>query len=103
MTRPVRGSREGSRTAGGNVGVGVAIGVLLVVPFVALLWVGSYAKAKPTLFGFPFFYWYQLLWVIIAAALTFAAYLLVRGVDRRRAVEAAEDGRRAEADGGERR
>lgn len=56
----------------------VAAGVLLLVPFVALLWVASYAKAEPRLLGFPFFYWYQLLWVLVAAVLTYAAHRLVK-------------------------
>jgi hypothetical protein len=59
-------------------------GLLLVAPFVALLWVTSYAKESPRLLGFPFFYWYQFLWVILSAGLTWAAYLLVRRVERRR-------------------
>ena len=52
--------------------------------FVALLWVSSYAKDSPRLLGFPFFYWYQFLWVLISAALTWMAYLLVRRAERRR-------------------
>jgi hypothetical protein len=56
--------------------------VLLVAPFVALMWVPSYAKASPKLLDFPFFYWYQLLWVFIAAGLTYTAYLVIgRGRD----------------------
>lgn len=55
----------------------VVVGLLLAAPLVALLWVGSYASEKPRLWGFPFFYWYQLLWVFIAAAGTTVAYLLV--------------------------
>ncbi len=77
--------------------VGVVIAVLLLAPFVGLLWVSSYAKAAPELFGFPFFYWYQLLWVIISAICTAIAYVLVRGRDRRNARAAAADAaRRAE-------
>ncbi len=60
----------------------VVAGVLLLAPFVALLWVSSYAKDEPRLFGFPFFYWYQLMWVFIAAAATYVSYLLVRRVER---------------------
>ena len=52
-------------------------GVLLAVPIVALLWVDSYAKVEPTLAGFPFFIWYQLLWVFLCAACTWAAYRIV--------------------------
>lgn len=55
-------------------------GVLLAAPFVALLWVTSYARDEPRLFGFPFFYWYQLLWVFIAAALTVVALQIVQRV-----------------------
>ncbi|MGI8696306.1 MAG: DUF3311 domain-containing protein [Mycobacteriales bacterium] len=53
------------------------VGVLLAAPLVALLWVGSYTAGRPRLFGFPFFYWYQLLWVILAALATSSAYLLI--------------------------
>ena len=52
--------------------------VLLVLPFVALLWVPLYAKKGPELFGFPFFYWYQFAWVIVAAALTVLVYLATK-------------------------
>ncbi|HEX2942674.1 MAG TPA: DUF3311 domain-containing protein [Rhodopila sp.] len=48
--------------------------VLFVLPFVATLWVSSYNSVEPTLFGFPFFYWYQLLWVIISAAIAALIY-----------------------------
>jgi membrane protein implicated in regulation of membrane protease activity len=59
-------------------------GVLLLAPFVALLWVSSYAKDSPRLWGFPFFYWYQFLWVLLSAGFTFLAYVLVRRVERPR-------------------
>ena len=54
----------------------VGITVCLVAPFVAMLWVGSYAKTDPTFIGIPFFYWYQMLWVLISTALTMTAYQL---------------------------
>lgn len=47
---------------------------LLLAPFVALLDVGSYNRIEPALAGIPFFYWYQLLWILIAAALIFLVY-----------------------------
>jgi hypothetical protein len=50
---------------------------LLLMPFVALLWVSSYAKTEPRLLGFPFFFWYQLLWVFLSSAMTGCAYLLL--------------------------
>lgn len=49
----------------------------LAVPYPAMLWVGSYASAEPALFGFPFFYWYQLLWIPLSVVCTAVAYLLV--------------------------
>ncbi len=49
--------------------------VLLALPyFFMVLGVGIYDRAKPELGGFPFFYWYQLVWIFIAAGLTFAVY-----------------------------
>ena len=40
--------------------------VLLIIPFVAVLWVPFYNRAGPAFWGFPFFYWYQLLWIILS-------------------------------------
>ena len=51
-------------------------GVLLMIPIVVLLWVPHYAKVEPTLWGFPFFFWYQFLWVFICSAFTYTAYRL---------------------------
>ena len=48
---------------------------LLLIPFVGLLWLPFYNHAEPSLFGFPFFYWYQLAWVPVTAGLT---YLVLR-------------------------
>lgn len=52
--------------------------MLLAVPVAALLWVGSYSSVEPTLAGFPFFIWYQFVWVFLCAACTWAAYRVVR-------------------------
>ncbi|WP_406326546.1 DUF3311 domain-containing protein [Streptomyces sp. NBC_01617] len=54
----------------------VVIALCLIAPFVAMLWVGSYAKVDPTFIGIPFFYWYQMFWVLISTALTMVAYKL---------------------------
>ncbi|WP_327114852.1 DUF3311 domain-containing protein [Streptomyces sp. NBC_01341] len=56
--------------------VRVVIALCLIAPFVAMLWVGSYAKVDPAFIGIPFFYWYQMLWVLISTALTMVAYKL---------------------------
>jgi hypothetical protein len=41
--------------------------LLLAVPFIAMIWIGSYDKTEPAIAGIPFFYWYQLLWVPLGA------------------------------------
>jgi hypothetical protein len=48
--------------------------VLLLLPFVGLLWVPFYNFQEPALFGFPFFYWYQLAWVPICSSLIWIVY-----------------------------
>jgi hypothetical protein len=48
--------------------------LLLLLPFLGLLDVSLYNVTEPTLFGFPFFYWYQLLWVPITVLLIWVVY-----------------------------
>ena len=57
--------------------------LLFVIQFVAVLWPPFYNKAEPTWFGIPFFYWYQLLWVIIGAILTAIVYFATEAQARR--------------------
>jgi len=51
---------------------------LLALPVLALMLVGTYARKDPTFLGFPFFIWYQFLWVFLCSACTYAAYRIVR-------------------------
>jgi len=48
--------------------------LLLLVPFVALLWVPFYNMREPALWGFPFFYWYLLLWLPLMVLLIWIVY-----------------------------
>jgi hypothetical protein len=48
--------------------------VLLLLPFIGLLWVPFYNFQEPALFGFPFFYWYQLAWVPLSSLLIWLVY-----------------------------
>lgn len=48
--------------------------LLLLVQFVFLLWPSYYNKVEPSWVGIPFFYWYQMLWVIISAVLIAIVY-----------------------------
>ncbi|MGH6653704.1 MAG: DUF3311 domain-containing protein [Actinocrinis sp.] len=72
--------------------------VCLIAPFVAMLWIPSYNKVDPKWLGFPFFYWYQLLWVVITAVLMAIAFQVVKRDEaaRRSSRTAAHDG----SDGG---
>jgi len=71
------------RRAGTGVVRGV-VAVLLLIPCLALLWVPSYTRVTPRLFGFPFFYWYQLAWVLGGAACLAGAYVLTMRLERQR-------------------
>ncbi|CAN5527594.1 DUF3311 domain-containing protein [soil metagenome] len=48
--------------------------LLLLLPFIGLLWIPFYNRELPALFGFPFFYWYQLVWVPLTAFLIWLVY-----------------------------
>ena len=60
----------------------IAAGVLILAAIVAPLLVNTYADKSPELWGFPFFYWYQLLWVPVVALLTTICYLITTRVAR---------------------
>ena len=51
---------------------------LLLLPFLGLLWVPFYNQRDPILFGFPFFYWYQLAWVPLTSLILYGVYRAVR-------------------------
>jgi hypothetical protein len=48
--------------------------LLFLIQFIAVLWPSFYNNVEPSWAGIPFFYWYQLLWVIIGAVLTAVVY-----------------------------
>ena len=54
------------------------VAVLLIVAIIGTLWVPIYARSLPELGHFPFFYWYQLIWVPLTAAILWICYLLLR-------------------------
>lgn len=67
-------------------------GVVLLIPIIALLLVPTYTKAKPEFWGFPFFVWYQFMWVLICAAFTTTANVLVKKARARGAEQAGLSG-----------
>ena len=58
--------------------------LLFIIQFVAVLWPPFYNTVEPTLGGLPFFYWYQLAWVIIGAILTAIVYFVTEAQARNR-------------------
>jgi Protein of unknown function (DUF3311) len=56
----------------------VVVTILLLVAVAGTLVVPIYARSTPKLGDFPFFYWYQLIWVPVVALLAWISYLLMR-------------------------
>lgn len=50
------------------------IKILFVIIFVIALWVPIFNRVNPSLFGFPFFYWYQMLVVVVSSILIWIVY-----------------------------
>jgi hypothetical protein len=48
--------------------------LILLIPYVALLWLPFYNERMPAIAGFPFFYWYQFLWVPVTSLLIYFVY-----------------------------
>jgi len=57
--------------------------LLLLAPAVVLpLLVGLYDRVVPTLFDFPFFFWFQMLLIVLCCLVTGIAYFLAEHADR---------------------
>jgi hypothetical protein len=50
---------------------------LLLAECLVILIPSVYGRAAPKLLGIPFFYWFQLAWIIVAMFVTGIAYLLL--------------------------
>jgi hypothetical protein len=48
--------------------------LLLLIQIIMVIWPPFYNRIDPVLAGIPFFYWYQLLCVIVGAILTAIVY-----------------------------
>jgi hypothetical protein len=48
--------------------------LLLLIPFIFVFWPPFYNAREPVVAGFPFFYWFQLLWIVITAIITAIVY-----------------------------
>jgi len=49
------------------------------VPAIALAFPSIYSRATPEFLGFPFFYWYQIAWILLSALLTAVVYFATEG------------------------
>jgi drug/metabolite transporter (DMT)-like permease len=61
-----------------------AIAVLVVANIFFALYTPLYARLTPKLGDFPFFYWYQLIWVLITGVLMVAAFWAIKVDGNRR-------------------
>ena len=52
--------------------------ILLLLPFLGVLWVPFYNRIEPTWLEIPFFYWYQMLWIVLCAVIVSIVYLAER-------------------------
>jgi hypothetical protein len=52
---------------------------LLILPALGLAFPTIYSRPVPELFGFPFFYWYQIAWILVSALLTALVYMMTEG------------------------
>ncbi len=50
------------------------INLLLLLPFIGLLWVPFFNVTEPSLLGFPFFYWYMFAWVPLSSIITWIVW-----------------------------
>ena len=53
-------------------------GLMLLGVVVVSLWVPLYNRTEPALAGMPFFYWFQIAWIVVGAGAVALAYRLDR-------------------------
>lgn len=61
-----------------------AIHLLLLIPYFAVLWTPLFNRIEPMLWGIPFFYWYQLLWIVLGVAVMIPVYFADERAEGRR-------------------
>ena len=93
VDRPSPGGVDHDTVPPARTGLLALAGVLLAIPVIALMWVSSYSRDEPRLGGFPFFIWYQFLWVFLTSALTYTAYRIVLVARPHRPMDELAEGR----------
>jgi len=51
--------------------------LLFLIALAGVVWPPFYNKIEPAFIGMPFFYWYQLAWVIVTAILIAIVYFAI--------------------------
>ena len=74
---------DGNNGANGNGGWHWSYWLLIIVCLVTFC-VPFYNRIEPTLFGFPFFYWFQLGWIFVSMIVTAYAYVVTERHDKTR-------------------
>ena len=62
---------------------------LFLIPVIVVVWVPLYNRLEPALGDIPFFYWFQLAFVLIAACIAMSVYVIETRITR--ANRAAKD------------
>ena len=57
--------------------------LLFVMQFIGVLWPPFYDRAEPYWQGVPFFYWYQMLWIVLGVAVMIPVYFADERADKR--------------------
>jgi hypothetical protein len=79
FTRDPDGARRTGTGPAGRRERNTTIYWLFVLPFVFTLLPFIYNSRSPELIGMPFFYWYQTLWIVLTAVITYVVYTRTRG------------------------
>jgi hypothetical protein len=66
---------------------------LLAVPFIGLLWVPIYNRIEPAIWGVPFFYWYQFLWVLLTSVIIIVVHAMTD--DGKVGADVSDEGKRS--------
>ena len=77
-TPPSRPADAPRRPRSLSAAAATLVAILLLIPCVALALVPTYSRETPRLWGWPFFYWYQVMWVLLPTLATYAAYRVIR-------------------------
>jgi membrane protein implicated in regulation of membrane protease activity len=81
----VSGAGSRSDTSSSTRPIWLVVCILLAVGIVLPLWVTTFDTEDPSLWGFPFFYWYQFLLIPVVSVLTYVAFKLSqRATERER-------------------